>query len=130
MTTNIITIDGVLYNVRVSFGTMERSFELVEGKNKGTTITKREIRDIIGTRYSYSMQVEPDPANPEDYDSFYQKITEPKDYHVVELPFDQNGISFEAQIISGSDSYKGFLAGKHRWGGLKVEFVPMQPQRT
>lgn len=129
MTTNIITVDGTLYNVRVSFGTMERNFELVEGNNKGVSITKREIRDVVGTRYSYSMDIEPDPAYPEDYDAFYEKITEPVDYHTVGIPYGQDGIEFEAQIISGRDSYKGFLAGSHRWGGLSVEFIPMQPQR-
>ena len=130
MTTNIITVDGTAYNVRVTFDSMERNFEIVEGSNTGQAITKREIRDVIGTAYAYSMQIEPDPAHQDDYDSFYQKITEPVEYHTVILPYGQTGITFQARIISGGDKYKGKIAGKHRWGNMSVEFLPMQPQRT
>ena len=125
-----ITVDAVTYRVLVEYDTLKRSFELMEGKNSGTAISGRSIRDIIGTTYEYSMTVRADPDYPEDYDSFFYKISEPVDYHSVVMPFGQTTITFDAKILSGKDVYKGFYANYKRWDEMEVKFVPMQPQRT
>lgn len=124
-----ITVDNVTYRVLVEYDTLKRSFELMEGKNAGLAISGKTIRDIIGTNYTYSMNVRADPDYPTDYDSFYYKISEPVDYHTVTLPFAQTTITFNAKIISGNDVYKGFYADYKRWDELELKFQPMQPQR-
>lgn len=124
-----ITVDGTTYKVRIGYPTMSRSFELIEGKNAGTSLTNTTIRDLIGTRVAYSMTIEPDPANRTDYDSFYQVISAPTDYHTVAFPYGQTTLSFEAMILSGQDTFAGKLGGVNRWEGLSLTFVPIRPQR-
>lgn len=125
-----ITIDGVLYRVRISYPSINRSFSIVEGPNGGTAITARSIRDIKGTSYAYEMQVEPDPRYPEDYDSFYEVISAPVESHMVELPYGAGAQKFEMMVLSGSDAYAGRRMGRNAWKSLKVQFQPITPQRT
>ena len=130
-----ITIDGVLYRVRIAYPSMSRSFSIVEGQNGGTAITARSIRDIKGTSYAYEMQVEPDPRYPEDYDAFYEVMspqfgTDTVHSHMVELPYGAGTQKFEMMVLSGSDAYAGRRMGRNAWKSLKVQFQPITPQRT
>lgn len=130
---NGLTVDGTNYHVRVVFKSLKRSFSITEGPNSGKAINARAIRDVLGTQYTYSMNVEPlstGLSDQEEYDRFYQVITAPVDYHTVEMPYGQTTIVFDAQIISGEDEYLGKRNGHDWWGGLTVSFVPMQPQRA
>lgn len=124
-----INIDGTDYNVRISFPSIERNFELVEGQNGGLSLSFRTIRDIGGTAYTYTMQVEPEFSDPTSYDAFYEAISAPVPYHSVTVPYGQTTLTFDAQIISGSDTYRGKASGSERWGGLSVTFIPIQPQK-
>lgn len=124
-----IQVDGVAYRVRVQFGSLEQSFEIIEGKNSGESILARKIRDILGTAYSYAMKVERNPLYPDDFDKFYDVISAPVDSHMVRLPYGQDSIYFEAMITSGKKTYNGIRAGRKYWTGLEVHFTPIEPQR-
>lgn len=126
---NGITLDGVYYNVAVTFGSMKRSFNLKEGSAKGESIMGRKIRDILGTEYTYEMNVEPFPDDILSYDLFYQEISQPVDSHTITLPYNQTTITFDAAIESGSDNYTGNYNNKEHWNGLTIKFSPMEPQR-
>lgn len=125
-----IVVDGVEYRVRVVYESLSRSFSIVEGPNGGTAITARTIRDIIGTKYDYEMRVEPDLRYPEDYDAFYEVISAPVESHMVEMPYGNGVMKFEAMIVSGEDTYRGILVNRNAWQGLRVQFKPILPQRT
>lgn len=125
-----ITIDGIEYAVRIKYETLERDFAIMEGNNSGVSITGRTIPDVYGTKYAYSVQVEPNPSNPSAYDAFYEKISEPVDYHTVVLPYGQSTMTFQARILSGKDVFTGMMGGYNRWKGLSVTFSPIEPQRT
>lgn len=122
-------MDGVTYRVRTVYLSRRRAFTLIEGDNAGDSLADRRIRDLRGTGYSCSMQVEPDPAYPEDYDAFYMAISAPVDFHTVTMPFGQSTLTYEAAVESGTDTDKGILAGKRRYTGLTVNFRYMEPQR-
>lgn len=124
-----ITVDGTEYNIRMKYETLRRAFSIAEGPNSGTAISGRMIRDIIGTKYSYQVDVEPDPADPDSYDAFYQLISSPEDSHIVSFPYGQETITFEAAIESGTDTYRGVLGNKRRWSGLSIVFHAIEPQR-
>lgn len=128
--TEPIILDGVIYRVRMKYPGRERSFELLSGKNAGTSLAVREIRDLLGTAYSFKMEIEADPAYPQDYDNFYWAISAPVDYHVIVLPFGQTTMGFEAKVTSGTDIDYGVQSGHRRYKGLTINFTPMQPQRT
>ena len=95
MTTGI-TIDGIDYNIRIKYETLRRAFEINEGQNSGNALDGTMIRDIIGTRYNYEIDIEPDPADPSDYDAFYDLISSPVAAHEVSFPYGQETITFQA----------------------------------
>lgn len=125
----MITVDGVSYDVIV-VSSIERSFALKQGGQEGTAQTGREILDILGTSYTYSIKVEPNKSNFADYDSFYEAISAPVDYHTIVLPYGQTTITFEAMILSGKDKLKRKAGSNNRWGALSLQVVPIEPQRT
>ena len=128
MTTGI-TIDGIDYNIRIKYETLRRAFEITEGQNSGTAIDGTMIRDIIGTRYNYQIDIEPDPADPSDYDAFYDLISSPIASHEVSFPYGQETITFQAAIQSGEDIYRGVIGCQRRWSGLSIVFQALAPQR-
>lgn len=128
MTTGI-TIDGTEYNIRIKYETLKRAFEIKEGPNSGVSIEGTMIRDIIGTKYNYQIDIEPDPADPTDYDAFYELMSEPVASHEVTFPYGQETITFNAAIQSGSDIYYGNIGGSNRWRGLSIVFQAFEPQR-
>lgn len=129
VTTEKILMDGQTYRVRVVFGSRKRHFELVSGRNAGVSQNHVKIRDLQGTGYSYQLQVEPDPAFPEDYDLFYEAISAPVDYHDIRMPYGQGFRTFRFIVTSGDDQDNGILGGKRRWSGLTVNMEYFAPQR-
>lgn len=125
-----IVMDGVTYRVRVKIGTLEQSFRIDDGDNAGIALSGEDIRDITGTYYDYSMEVEPDPAAREDYDAFFWAISAPVDSHTITLPDRQGTMTFKAKVLSGRHRKKDRVAGVTRWTGLQVEFRATQPCRV
>lgn len=123
-----ITLDGITYDVRAVYGTLKRSFDFVEGPNYGSSKYGTEILDTIGTKYSYSVGIEPNPSNPAAYDSFYEAISSPNRTHSVVMPYGQTTLTFDAIINGGNDNYQGKRGNYERWDGLTVEFTPKCPQ--
>ena len=125
-----IVMDSTTYHLAVQFGSMSRSFSFIEGQNTGMALSGRTILDTIGTNYAYSMDVEPLRGYPNEYDSFFQAISSPSRIHSVTLPYGQTTISFDCYILGGSDKLKDRRGSTWVWGGLTVQFVPIQPQRS
>lgn len=124
-----VILDGTSYNLFVRYETLGRSFHLDDGDNANYMLSGLYQRDLIGTYYDYTMEVEPDPKHPEDYDSFFDAITAPVPSHTITLPYGQSTITYDAMVTSGSDLYRGVVAGKSRWGGLQVQFTAKKPQK-
>lgn len=127
---NGITIDGTNYDVKIVYPSLTRSFEIIQGINVGTNLLGGEISDVLGTKYAYTMQVEPNPSNPTAYDNFYQVISSPQASHTIVMPYGQSTLSFNAKIVSGSDVNNGRIANFERWSGLTITFIPINPQRV
>lgn len=126
----MLRIDNVEYKVHIIYPTLVNSFEIREGDNSGTAQNGREIRDIIGTAYSYEMDVEPNPLFPADFDALYHTLSSPVASHSVSLPYGQETLDFDAAITEGERTYRGESGGFKRWSGLRIKFRPITPQRT
>ena len=124
-----ILMDGVTYRVRVVYNTLVRAFELVEGPVHGDMLSGRHERDLIGTKYTYEMGVEPDPRYLSDYDAFFEALSDPANSHSITVPNGQGTLTYQAMIERGSDTYRGRLAGQRRWGGLVVTFKAISVQK-
>lgn len=125
----MINLDGTEYRVYVIHPSRVLSFEIVEGNNSGQSLSFREIRDIGGTRYNYTLKVQPDPAHPEDFDALFMAISAPVAYHMVSMPFGQGTIAFEAVVRSGSITDYGYQAGYRRWKDMEINIEAIEPQR-
>ena len=125
----MINLDGTEYQVYVIHPSRVLSFEIVEGNNSGQSLNFREIRDIGGTRYNYTMRVQPDPTHPEDFDALFLAISAPVAYHMVSMPFGQGTIEFEAVVRSGSITDYGYQAGYRRWKDMEINMEAIEPQR-
>lgn len=125
-----LNMDGTTYRVRIVYDTLVRSFELLEGVNAGEMLSGRHERDLLGTGYTYQMQVEPDPLYPTDYDAFFEAISAPVDSHTIIMPYGQTNITYEAMVESGQDTYRGIVGGRTKWRGLTVQYRYIEPQRV
>lgn len=125
-----LNMDGTTYRVRIVYDTLIRSFELLEGVNAGEMLSGRHERDLLGTGYTYQMQVEPDPRYPTDYDAFFEAISAPVDSHTINMPYGQTTITYEAMVESGQDTYRGIVGGRTKWRGLTVQYRYIEPQRV
>ena len=125
----MVTMDGHNYRVRVKAGGLRRGFRLEESELSDTVKSGDAFRDIIGTYYDYTMEVEPDPAHPEDYDQFYEAISAPVPSHTLTVPYGQETLTYEAMVSSGEDRPRDRLGGVPRWTGLEVRFQAKKPQR-
>lgn len=123
-----ITMDGVTYRVRVVYDTYADEFELIEGPNAGDMLSGRHERDLIGTRATYEMGVEPDPRYPQDFDAFYAAVRAPVVSHSITVFDGQSTLTYNAMIERGSRVYRGTLGGVRRYGGATIRFVPVTPQ--
>ncbi len=125
-----LNMDGTTYRVRIVYDTLIRSFELLEGVNAGEMLSGRHERDLLGTGYTYQMQVEPDPRYPTDYDAFFEAISSPVDSRTIIMPYGQTTITYEAMVESGQDTYRGIVGGQTKWRGLTVQYRYIEPQRV
>ena len=126
----IFSIDGKEYNVSVPAGGIQRSFSVLDTDKSGRSQSGDMIRDIIGTYYNYSIEINTKMLNYDEYDQLYEIISSPTEYHILTVPYGQTTLTFKAYVTSGSDSFdvKG-KDGKIRWKGLKLNFIAISPQR-
>lgn len=129
--TSVVMIDGVKYKVVLPTGGLKRSFSILDGENSGRVQTGRMERDIIGTYYNYTIEIQPDMNKPEDYDKLYEVISSPVASHQIIVPYGQTLYQFEAYITDAEDSLLlSDYFGRNIWSGLTLNFVAMEPRRT
>lgn len=123
-----LKLDGVTYST-LHVTKIQRSFSVLDGSNAGRVITGEMQRDVIGTYYNYSVEIDPDAASKEDYDAFYEVISAPVDSHQLVIPYGQQTLSFRAYVTQGSDDLLDMMPNANRWGNLSFNFIAMAPQR-
>lgn len=124
-----LTLDGVSYP-GLHVLSLNRSFSVLDGENAGRVMTGTMERDIIGTYYNYTMEIDADDASPDEYDAFYEIISAPQDSHALTVPYGQHLYTFQAYITGGDDALRMVFHNMNRWGGLKINFIAMEPARV
>ena len=124
----VFTVDGVEYkNIHVL--SVKRSFSVLDGENAGRTMDGAMQRDIIGTYYNYSLEIDPVDSSPDEYDSLYEVLSAPEDSHTVSFPYGRDVLTFNAYVSNGDDELWDAVNGVNRWNNLTINFVAMKPQR-
>lgn len=124
-----LKIDGIEFTKAV-VGEIKRTFQILDGENAGRQIiTAKMERDILGTFYNYSLDIDSSFLTKEEYAQLYQVLSAPVDSHEIEVPYNQSTLVFEAYITNGSDElYRIDNEGNH-WSKLAINFIAMEPQR-
>lgn len=120
-------LDGKYYDISVA--SLKREAAILDGENAGRTLSGDMDRDIIGTYYNYSMELDSSNCNAEDYDAFYEEITAPVDSHEVEFPYGQRVLVFKAYVSNASDNLQRITSRGNLWNGLSIKFTAMSPKR-
>lgn len=127
--TSVLSLDGKAYpNLHVV--SLKRSFSVLDGDNAGRVMTGEMKRDIIGTYYNYSMEIDPVSSDLAEYDEFYEAISAPVDSHVLTVPYAQTTVTFDAYVANGEDELVSKNDDRSNWQNLSVNFVAMKPKRT
>ena len=127
--TSVLSLDGKAYpNLHVV--SLKRSFSVLDGDNAGRVMTGAMKRDIIGTYYNYSMEIDPVSSDLAEYDEFYEAISAPVDSHVLTVPYAQTTVTFDADVANGEDELVSKNDDRSNWQNLSVNFVAMKPKRT
>ena len=123
-----ITIDGRAFpGIHVT--KITRNFTVMDGENAGRVLTGRMDRDIIGTFYNYSFQIDSSQSSREEYDDFYNAVSAPVNYHNIVVPYGQSVLAFEAYVAQGQDELQYMEDDANRWGELSINVIAMEPQR-
>lgn len=123
----IFTVDGRAFNVVAT--SLQRKASVLDGQNAGRVLSGRMERDIIGTYYNYTIELDTRNMDVAEYDSLYEALTAPVKSHTLVAPYGQGTISFEAYVTGADDTLKIMTPEKNLWGGLRINFVAMEPKR-
>lgn len=126
----VFTIDGV--DLRVNVINLKRGFSVTDTEHSGRVKSGEMHRDIIGTFYNYTVEIEPNPSYLGDYDTFYEIVSSPAAFHRMEFPYSQKKLTFLGYVTNGEDTLTiRKNSGKliNRWSGLSLQFVAKEPQR-
>lgn len=128
MSVSVLTLDGKSYP-GLFVDSLKRSFRIVDGPNTGRLMNFDMVRDVGGTFYNYRMDIGSGMSNQAEYDAFYEAISAPVDYHILQVPYGQSVLEFKAYITSGEDDLLEMLEDRNVWANLSINFIAMSPQR-
>ena len=123
---SVFRVDDKAYNVDVT--SLKRSAAVMDGEKAGRTLDARMHSDIIGTFYNYSITLNTRGMDAADYDDLYELLTAPVNCHVLQVPYGQSTIEFEAYIANADDALKR-IGTINVWADLTLNFIAMEPQR-
>lgn len=88
-------------------------------------------RELIGVYYNYTLTVgTSSDFGDTDYDEFWDKMTEPVEFHDISIPTGNGYYTFKGYISSVSDEYEKILKDKAVFKGFTCKFTAKSPART
>lgn len=127
-----LTLDGREYKNLHIIPPIKRSFQIMDGENAGRlALTGEMVRDIIGTFYNYTVSINKDKSHLDEYDEFYEVISDPNvESHELTIPYGQGTITFNAYVTNGADELTRIDRNGNNWTALQINFIAMKPQRS
>lgn len=124
----VFSLDGVEYP-GILVVSLKRGFQVADGENVGRTLDGGMARDLIGTYYNYSLELDSSEASLEEYDALYEVLSAPEDSHALVVPYAQETMLFDAYVTNGEDELVSMESSRNKWEGLSINFIAMAPQR-
>ena len=129
MKQDLVSIDGIYYNIFIPEGGIKRSFSIADTDKAGRVLTGEMIRDIIGTYYNYTVEFNTNFLSETEYDELYERVSNPVDSHKILVPYGQQTLEFDAYVTGGEDSLERITGSGNKWTGLSINFIAMKPKR-
>ena len=123
----MFTIDGVEYRVKC---TATRGAEIRESDISGLLLNGQILRDVLGTYFTYDIQLEMPLKNKGRYASLIEQLTEPVDGHLFVLPYNNSTLELTGKAEDVEDVWKQLPSGYTYWDGLKFTIEPNGPTKT
>ena len=113
----------------VSVVSLKRQFNSLDRDDTDrSTITGTLIRNVIGSFFNYSVEVNTKRLNRAEYDSLYNIITSTNEFLYFKFPFGQNDYAFYGYVSTADDELLRVEGNKRFWGNLSFEIVPKSPK--
>lgn len=123
-----IIIDGTHFDIPMV--SLKRSADFLD-KYAERTEDGVLHRELIGVYYNYTLTVGSSTAFGEtDYKAFWDKVTEPVEFHEISVPTADGYYTFTGYISSVSDEYEKILNNKAVFKGFTCKFTAQAPART
>ena len=127
MIRQVVTIDGTPFDVGVVY--IKRQARIEDGPNAGESKRGDWIRDVYGTFYDYILAFDTSAGlSKEDYDTLYNVLTSPVEFHTLTVPYGQTTLTFYAGITGAEDNVILMDDGTV-WGNLSITFRAKAPYR-
>lgn len=122
-----ISVDGTYFDIPMV--SLKRSADFLD-KYAERTEDGELHRELIGVYYNYTMTAgSSDHFGDTDYDAFWEKMTEPVEYHEISLPTKRGSYDFVAYISSVADEYQKILENDVVFKGFTCKMTARAPAR-
>ena len=122
-----IRVDGIHYDIPMV--SLKRTADFLD-KYAERSEEGDLLRELIGVYYNYTLTVGTSSDFGEtDYDAFWDKMTEPVEFHEISLPTANGYYTFTGYISSVSDEYKKILNNEAVFTGFTCKFTAKSPSR-
>lgn len=122
---DILTIDGVQYNVNVV--SLMESSEFLDSAETHRTILGDLFRRLIGIYFNYELELG-EIQDPENAIALWNAIHTFVPFHTVTLPHNEGLQTFKAYVTGCSRPLLKRINGVNYWGGYKIKFIAKAPQ--
>lgn len=123
-----IIIDGILFDIPMV--SLKRNANFLDKYAERVESGDLE-RELIGVYYNYTLTVgTSSDFGDTDYDEFWDKMTEPVEFHDISVPTKKGYYTFRGYISSVSDEYEKILDKDTMFKGFTCKFTAKSPART
>ena len=120
-------MDGTSYD-GLFVKSLARKCSILDGDNAGRLLNGSMVRDIIGSFFSYEMEIDALSSRKDVYDRFYEQITRTDvESHLARFAYGQAFLQQQMYVAEVEDTLIRCDDNGNHWGNLKVTFVAMKP---
>lgn len=120
-----LRIDGEYFDV--PFASIKRTADFLD-KYANRTEDGDLHRELIGVYYNYQCSF--GTMDTATHERLFNRLSEPEEFHTIELPHTTGTYTFRAYISSVSDEFLKIYEDRAEMQNLQCKFIAKQPART
>ena len=120
-------VDGIFFDIPMV--SLKRTADFLDKYAERTEDGELQ-RELIGVYYNYTLTAGTSTDFGEtDYETFWNKMTEPVEFHDISIPTQSGYYTFRGYISSVSDEYKKILENEAEFTGFTCKLTAKGPAR-